>query len=40
LAVKAAKREGLQPIDVVTADAADLVTIDNTLRQIVNVKGN
>jgi hypothetical protein len=27
-------------IDVVMADAADLVTVDHTLRQIVNVKGD
>jgi tRNA-splicing ligase RtcB len=27
-------------IDVVMADAADLVTIRHTLRQIVNVKGD
>ena len=27
-------------IDVVMADAADLVAIDHTLRQIVNVKGD
>ena len=32
--------DAYKPIDVVMADAADLVTIDHTLRQIVNVKGN
>jgi tRNA-splicing ligase RtcB len=32
--------EAYKPIGVVMADAADLVTIDHTLRQIVNVKGN
>jgi tRNA-splicing ligase RtcB len=32
--------EAYKPIDVVMADAADLMTIDHTLRQIVNVKGN
>jgi tRNA-splicing ligase RtcB (3'-phosphate/5'-hydroxy nucleic acid ligase) len=32
--------DAYKPIDIVMADAADLVTIDHTLRQIVNVKGN
>lgn len=32
--------EAYKPIDVVMADAADLVTIDHTLRQVVNVKGD
>jgi tRNA-splicing ligase RtcB len=32
--------EAYKPIDTVMADAADLVAIDHTLRQIVNVKGN
>lgn len=32
--------EAYKPIDVVMADAADLVEIVHTLRQIVNVKGN
>lgn len=32
--------EAYKPVDVVMADAADLVTIDHTLRQIVNVKGD
>lgn len=27
-------------VDVVMADAADLVSIDHTLRQILNVKGS
>lgn len=27
-------------VDVVMADAADLVTVDHTLRQILNVKGD
>ena len=29
-----------KPIDVVMADAADLVEVKHTLRQIVNVKGD
>jgi tRNA-splicing ligase RtcB (3'-phosphate/5'-hydroxy nucleic acid ligase) len=32
--------DAYKPIDVVMADAADLVEIRHTLRQIVNVKGN
>nr|WP_200800180.1 RtcB family protein [Jatrophihabitans endophyticus] len=32
--------EAYKPIDVVMQDAKDLVTIEHTLRQIVNVKGN
>jgi tRNA-splicing ligase RtcB len=32
--------EAYKPIDTVMADAADLVSIDHTLRQVVNVKGN
>jgi tRNA-splicing ligase RtcB (3'-phosphate/5'-hydroxy nucleic acid ligase) len=32
--------EAYKPIDTVMADAADLVRIDHTLRQIVNVKGD
>lgn len=32
--------EAYKPIDVVMADAADLVEVVHTLRQIVNVKGN
>jgi len=32
--------DAYKDIDVVMADAADLVTIDHTLRQIVNVKGD
>jgi tRNA-splicing ligase RtcB len=32
--------QAYKPIDVVMADAADLVEIRHTLRQIVNVKGN
>jgi tRNA-splicing ligase RtcB len=32
--------EAYKDIDVVMADAADLVTVDHTLRQIVNVKGD
>jgi tRNA-splicing ligase RtcB (3'-phosphate/5'-hydroxy nucleic acid ligase) len=32
--------EAYKPIDVVMADAADLVRVDHTLRQVVNVKGN
>lgn len=32
--------EAYKPIDVILADAADLVTVDHTLRQVVNVKGN
>lgn len=32
--------EAYKDIDVVMADAADLVSIDHTLRQIVNVKGD
>ena len=31
--------DAYKDIDVVMADAADLVEIDHTLRQIVNVKG-
>lgn len=32
--------EAYKPVETVMADAADLVTIDHTLRQIVNVKGD
>jgi tRNA-splicing ligase RtcB len=32
--------EAYKPIDTVMADAADLVSVDHTLRQVVNVKGN
>ena len=32
--------EAYKPIDTVMADAADLVSIGHTLRQVVNVKGN
>jgi tRNA-splicing ligase RtcB len=32
--------DAYKPIDTVMADAADLVAIDHTLRQVVNVKGN
>jgi tRNA-splicing ligase RtcB len=32
--------EAYKPIDTVMTDAADLVRVDHTLRQIVNVKGN
>lgn len=32
--------EAYKDIDVVMADAADLVTVDHTLRQVVNVKGD
>lgn len=32
--------EAYKDIDVVMADAADLVTVDHTLRQVINVKGN
>jgi tRNA-splicing ligase RtcB len=32
--------EAYKPVDVVMRDASDLVTIDHTLRQILNVKGN
>jgi tRNA-splicing ligase RtcB len=32
--------EAYKDIDVVMADAADLVAIDHTLRQVVNVKGD
>jgi tRNA-splicing ligase RtcB (3'-phosphate/5'-hydroxy nucleic acid ligase) len=32
--------EAYKPVETVMADAADLVTIDHTLRQVVNVKGN
>jgi tRNA-splicing ligase RtcB len=32
--------EAYKRIDVVMADAADLVQVDHTLRQVVNVKGN
>jgi tRNA-splicing ligase RtcB len=32
--------DAYKDIDVVMADAADLVTVDHTLRQIVNVKGD
>jgi tRNA-splicing ligase RtcB len=32
--------EAYKPIDTVMADAADLVSIDHALRQVVNVKGN
>ena len=32
--------EAYKPIDTVMADAADLVSIDHTLRQVVNVKGD
>jgi tRNA-splicing ligase RtcB len=32
--------EAYKPVDVVMADAVDLVTVDHTLRQIVNVKGD
>jgi tRNA-splicing ligase RtcB len=32
--------EAYKAIDVVMADAADLVQVDHTLRQVVNVKGN
>jgi tRNA-splicing ligase RtcB len=32
--------DAYKPVDVVMADAADLVEIRHTLRQIVNVKGN
>ncbi len=32
--------EAYKPIDVVMRDAADLVKIEHTLRQIVNVKGD
>jgi tRNA-splicing ligase RtcB len=32
--------EAYKPVETVMKDAADLVTIDHTLRQIVNVKGN
>jgi tRNA-splicing ligase RtcB (3'-phosphate/5'-hydroxy nucleic acid ligase) len=31
---------GDKPIDVVMADAADLVEVKHALRQIVNVKGD
>jgi tRNA-splicing ligase RtcB (3'-phosphate/5'-hydroxy nucleic acid ligase) len=32
--------QAYKPVDVVMADAADLVTVKHTLRQIVNVKGD
>jgi tRNA-splicing ligase RtcB len=32
--------EAYKDVEVVMADAADLVTIDHTLRQVINVKGN
>ena len=32
--------EAYKPIDTVMADAADLVSVDHTLRQVVNVKGD
>jgi tRNA-splicing ligase RtcB len=32
--------DAYKPVDQVMADAADLVTVDHTLRQILNVKGN
>ena len=32
--------QAYKPIDVVMADAADLVEVRHTLRQIVNVKGD
>ncbi len=32
--------QAYKPIDRVMADAADLVTVRHTLRQIVNVKGD
>jgi len=32
--------EAYKPIDTVMADAADLVDVDHTLRQVVNVKGD
>jgi tRNA-splicing ligase RtcB len=32
--------EAYKPVDVVMADAADLVEIRHTLRQVVNVKGD
>jgi tRNA-splicing ligase RtcB len=32
--------EAYKPIDVVMRDAADLVAVDHTLRQVVNVKGD
>ena len=32
--------DAYKPIDQVMADAADLVEVRHTLRQIVNVKGN
>lgn len=32
--------QAYKPVDVVMADAADLVEVQHTLRQIVNVKGD
>ncbi len=32
--------DAYKDIDVVMQDAADLVTVDHTLRQIINVKGD
>jgi tRNA-splicing ligase RtcB (3'-phosphate/5'-hydroxy nucleic acid ligase) len=32
--------DAYKDIDVVMADAADLVSVDHTLRQVVNVKGD